>query len=115
MCGFESHHPHQIIMNYILMQKLSEDDIDFINVFDCGTRIVHYSKKQWHLSTGLNAQDSGWCDASTGAYIIKGGDRVIFVRPKAEQETFLKLKYGEALVPLNTESEHYLNGDIEMS
>lgn len=97
-------------MNFILMQRLSPEDIDFVNNCDIETRVVNYRGKQWHLSTG--GDDSGWCDASSGQYVITGRDRVIFVDPTEQQATFLKLKYPDTLARMDHASDLYFNEDL---
>lgn len=89
-------------MKYILTKQLDEDDVYVLNCIGCQTKIVHAEGNRWVLSTG--AGDSGWCDYSTGAYIVRVNDRAIFIDPSERDVTFLTLKYGDDFAPLNTKS-----------
>ncbi len=69
--------------SYLLNRKILSDDIDFLNSTDI----------DYDIRTDLGPNDSGWCDAATGARIVTASDRVVFYPATAEEEVFLKLKY----------------------
>lgn len=72
-------------MDYILRYELTSDDVEFLNITS-----IEYDL---HMPDKLCENDSGWCDYSTGGYIVSKNDRAIFRNVTPEQETFLTLKY----------------------
>lgn len=70
--------------SYLLNRSLTADDADFLNETD-----IEFVFK----ADLLSPNDSGWCDATTGARIIQSSDRIIFYPATKEEEIFLKLKY----------------------
>lgn len=87
-------------MKYILTKQLDEDDVYLLNVIGCQTVLVYPKGQEWVLSS--REGDSGWCDYSTGAYLVQHKDRAVFINPSERDLTFLTLKYGEDFKPLNT-------------
>ena len=79
-------------MDYILQNELTSDDVEFLNITS-----IEYDL---HMPDKLCENDSGWCDYSTGGYIVSKNDRAIFRNVTPEQETFLILKYQNRLIPL---------------
>ena len=77
------------IMNYILRYALTPDDINFLNITSLDYDL--------HTPDKLSEHDSGWCDYSTGGYIVSKNDRVIFKDVSDIDLTFLKLKFGTRL------------------
>jgi len=76
-------------MDYILRYELTSDDIEFVN-----TASIDY---ELHNPYKLSENDSGWCDYSTGGYIVDKKDRVIFKNVSDSDLTFLLLKFGDRL------------------
>ena len=56
-------------MDYILQNELTSDDVEFLNITS-----IEYDL---HMPDKLCENDSGWCDYSTGGYIISKNDRAI--------------------------------------
>lgn len=76
-------------MDYILRYELTPDDIEFLNITSMDYNL--------HTPDRLSKNDSGWCDYSTGGYIVSKNDRVIFKDISDSDLTFLKLKFGTRL------------------
>jgi hypothetical protein len=81
-------------MDYVLQFPLDKDDIDFLNVTTIDFEIFNPSEE-------FDPNDSGWCDAATGARIISDTHRVAFKNVTSEQLTFLTMKYYNRLKPLH--------------
>jgi len=75
-------------MDYILRYELTPEDIEFLNM-----TTIEYDL---HNHT-VGANDSGWCDMTTGGRIVDCKDRAIFKAPSAQQITFLQIKFGDRL------------------
>lgn len=88
-------------MDYILRYELWPEDIDFLNE----TSIDWYMYKHDVLSDN----DSGWCDYSTGGYVVTAQDRVIFKDVSQSDLTFLTLKYGYRLKQLTSDMQGIYN------
>ena len=88
-------------MDYILRYELWPEDIEFLNE----TSIDWYMYKHNVLSDN----DSGWCDYSTGGYIVTEQDRVIFKDVSQSDLTFLTLKYGNRLKQLTSDMQGIYN------
>lgn len=80
-------------MEYILRYELTSDDIEFLNETS-----IDYDL---HRPDKLSVNDSGWCDYSTGGYIVNVKDRAIFKNVSPEELTFLTLKFGTRLKELH--------------
>jgi hypothetical protein len=81
-------------MDYVLQFPLDNDDIDFLNA----TSIKY---EVFDPSGAYDENDSGWCDAATGARIISGTERVAFLDVSPEELTYLTLRYYNRLKPLH--------------
>jgi hypothetical protein len=57
----------------------------------------------------LSDNDSGWCDYSTGGYIVSKNDRAIFKNVSDSDLTFLTLKFGTRLKPLHKGMQEIYN------
>lgn len=84
-------------MDYVLQYQITEDDIDFLN----NTSIKFEVFDSHGLKSEADYNDSGWCDAATGARIIGVNDRVAFLNPSPEDLTLLTIKYYNRLKPLH--------------
>ncbi len=73
-------------MKHFLLNIIPELDVNFLNETSIEFSINRHS---------LN--DSEWCDFITGSRILSFNDSVIFVAETAEDETVLRLKFGERL------------------
>jgi hypothetical protein len=80
-------------MDYILRYELTPDDIEFLNITSMDYEL--------HKPDKLSENDSGWCDWSTGGYIVSKNDRVIFKDVSDSDLTFLTLKFGTRLKELH--------------
>jgi hypothetical protein len=76
-------------MDYILRYELTPEDIEFLN-----TTSMDY---ELHTPDKFCVADSGWCDYSTGGYIVRKNDRAIFKDVSDSNLTFLTLKFGNRL------------------
>jgi hypothetical protein len=90
-------------MDYILRYELTSDDVEFLNITS-----IEYDL---HTPDKLCENDSGWCDYSTGGYIVSKNDRAIFRNVTPEQETFLTLKYQDRLKELTQGFKDIYNVD----
>lgn len=81
-------------MDYVLQHSLTNDDIDFLNVTSIEFEI-------FNPNDDYRGNDSGWCDAATGARIISGAERVAFLNVGDEDLLLLTLKYHDRLKPLH--------------
>jgi hypothetical protein len=81
-------------MDYVLQYPLDNEDIKFLNATTIDFEIFDPVEE-------INGNDSGWCDAATGARIISDTHRVAFKNVSPEQLTFLTLKYFNRLKPLH--------------
>ena len=89
---------YNVFMNYILRQPLSETDIDFLNETTIDFKIIN----SHGLKSGTQLRnDSGWCDAATGARIIDVNDRAVFKNVSNSELTLLTLKFGNRLKDLH--------------
>jgi len=88
-------------MDYILRYELTSEDVEFLNT----TSIDYYLNTPDRLSES----DSGWCDYSTGGYIISKNDRVIFKNVSDIDLTFLTLKFGTRLKELHSGMQEIYN------
>lgn len=88
-------------MNYVLRNRISYDDIEFIN-----SSSYDYELFNPHL---LSENDSGWCDMGTGSRIVTASDRIIFKNITPQQFTILVLKFQNRLKPLVTSTEEIYN------
>jgi hypothetical protein len=84
-------------MDYVLQHQITEEDIDFLNITSIKFKI--FNTHGLKCETDLN--DSGWCDAATGARIIGVDDRVAFLDVSPEELTYLTLRYYNRLKPLH--------------
>lgn len=80
-------------MEYILRYQLTSDDIEFLN-----ETTIDYDL---HKPDKIAVNDSGWCDYSTGGYIVTKNDRAIFKGVSDTELTLLKLKFGTRLKELH--------------
>lgn len=74
----------------LLKTLIPEKDVDFLN----STSIYFYFPND-------SKNDSGWCDASTGARILSPIDSVMFVVGNSEEELTLRLRYGNRINDAN--------------
>jgi hypothetical protein len=88
-------------MNYILRYTLESSDIEFLNY----TSIDYFL----HKPNLLSSNDSGWCDMSTGGYIVTEKDRAIFKNVSDSQLTFLTLKFGSRIKLLHKGMQEIYN------
>lgn len=88
-------------MDYVLRNRISYDDIEFINS----------SSYEYELfnPTLLSENDSGWCDMGSGSRIVTPSDRIIFRNITDQQFTMLALKFQERLKPLVTSTKEIYN------
>ena len=84
-------------MDFVLQYQITEEDIDFLNKTSIEFKIFDPNG----LKSEADYNDSGWCDAATGARLISSTDRVAFLNPSPEDLTFLTLKYYNRLKPLH--------------
>ena len=88
-------------MDYILRYELTSEDVEFLNI----TSIDYYL----NTPDRLGPNDSGWCDYSTGGYIVSKNDRVIFKDVSDIDLTFLTLKFGSRLKELHSGMQEIYN------
>ncbi len=88
-------------MDYILRYELTADDIEFLNMTSMDYDL--------HTPDKLGKNDSGWCDYSTGGYIVRKNDRAIFKNVSDIDLTFLTLKFGTRLKPLHKGMQEIYN------
>lgn len=85
------------MQKWLLDEKIKWDDIDFIN--GCG---IDYTLTDPMLPS---ISDSGWCDATTGHRMPTATMRVTFTVLTKRDLHILKLKFGDAIIALNTFTE----------
>jgi hypothetical protein len=90
-------------MDYILRYELTSDDVEFLNITSIEFDL--------HTPDKLCKNDSGWCDYSTGGYIVSKNDRAIFRNVTPEEYTFLNLKYQDRLKELTQGFKDIYNVD----
>jgi len=79
---------------FILEKRISFDELDFL--YECGMPVAIIDRGL------LDENDTGWCDATTGAVIVSPSMRAIFYVDTLEQELMLSLRYTEKeLLPYN--------------
>lgn len=88
-------------MDYILRFSLTSEDIEFLNETS-----IDWDMYKHNL---LSDNDSGWCDYSTGGYLVTAQDRAIFKDVSQSELTFLTLKYGIRLKQLTSDMQGIYN------
>lgn len=79
-------------MDYLLKNPLTYDDVEFF----------YNSSFDWYLhNPDVTENDSGWCDATTGARMLMFNDRAVFKDVSKEELSILTLKYEDRLLPLH--------------
>lgn len=84
---------HQM-KQFLLKQLLVKEDVDFLN--QC--------KIPFDFTDKWDNNDTGWCDASTGARILTERDCILFSPETKEDEITLLLKFGERIKEFTAES-----------
>ena len=92
-------------MDYILRQRITEADIDFLNETTIDFEIINTHG----LKAETNVSDSGWCDMATNSRIIGLNDRVVFRDVSQEDQTYLTLRYIDRIKELTNGFEKIYN------